>query len=273
MRGRVLERTLSILSPLLLLILWEGATQAGWLGRQFFPPPSSIVGAFETLWDKGLVQAHVGATLRRVLAGFALGAAPAIACGLVLGLSRPLRLLLLPAANIVYSMPKIAILPLVLLVLGLGEASKIAVTAISVFFLVLLNTVAGVQNIDRTFLDVARDFGAGRWAAYRTVALPGATPLILAGCKLALGFALIVVVGTEFVASGARRGVGVLIWESWQVLDIESMYVGLVMTALLGWGLNLALEEAEASLIPSPAGREGTLTRRTQTPGTTPLRI
>ncbi len=248
--GRLGERLLQLLSPLLLLLLWEGATRAGWLNPQFFPPPSSIVGAFERLWARGTIQGSVLATLGRILAGFALGAAPAVALGLVLGLSRPLRLLLLPAANIIYAIPKIAILPLVLLVLGLGEASKIAVTAISVFFLVLLNTVAGVRGIDRQLLDVARDFGASRWQAYRTVALPGALPLIVAGCKLALGFALIVVVGTEFVAAGAREGVGVLIWESWQILDIEAMYVGLVLTAILGWALNLAIDEAEALLLP-----------------------
>ncbi len=273
MGGRLLDRILSILSPVFLLLLWEGATRAGWLNPQFFPPPSSIVGTFETLWGRGLVQEHVKATLGRILGGFALGAAPAVALGLALGLSRPLRLLLLPAANIIYSIPKIAILPLVLLVLGLGEASKIAVTAISVFFLVLLNTVAGVQGIDRGLLDVARDFGAGRWQAYRTVALPGALPLILVGCKLALGFALIVVVGTEFVASGARRGVGVLIWESWQVLNIEAMYVGLVLTAILGWGLTLALDEVEAWLLPWRAGREGPAGGRGFAPGGVPTRV
>ncbi len=257
MNRRSTERLLSALSPLLLLLFWEGATRAGLLNKQFFPAPTSIIGTFRTLWDQGVLQAALLATTRRVLLGFAWGAVPAIALGLVLGLSRPLRLLILPAANILYSLPKIAILPLVLLVLGIGETSKIVVTAISVFFLILLNTVAGVQAIDRLLFDVARDFGASRWQAYRTVALPGALPFILAGAKLGLGFALIVVVGTEFVAAGARQGVGVLIWESWQVLNIEAMYVGLILTAALGWALNLVMDEIEVALLPWRAGREG----------------
>ena len=257
MNRRFAERLLSLLSPLLLLLLWEFAARVGWLNQQFFPAPSSIVGTFRILWDRGTIGEALGATTQRVLFGFVWGTVPAILLGLVLGLSRPLRLALLPIANILYSLPKIAILPLVLLVLGIGETSKIVVTAVSVFFLILLNTVAGVQGIDRLLFDVARDFGASRWQAYRTVALPGALPLILAGCKLGLGFALIVVVGTEFVASGARSGVGVLIWESWQVLNIEAMYVGLILTAALGWALNFAMDEIEVSLLPWRAERAG----------------
>jgi len=272
MRPRPTERLLALLSPLLLLLLWEVAARVGWLNRQFFPAPSTIVGTFRLLWERGVVAAALEATARRVLFGFAWGAVPGIALGLVLGLSRPLRVLLLPLANILYSLPKIAVLPLVLLVLGIGETSKIVVTAVSVFFLVLLNTIAGVQGIDRLHFDVARDFGASRWQAYRTVALPGALPLILAGCKLGLGFALIVVVGTEFVAAGAQSGVGVLIWESWQVLNIEAMYVGLILTAALGWALNFALEEVEIVLLPWRAGREGGLRPERHLAGV-PLRV
>lgn len=272
MRPRLTERLLAFLSPLALLLLWEIAARVGWLNPQFFPAPSTIVGTFQLLWERGTVAEALGATTRRVLFGFAWGAVPGVALGLVLGLSRPLRLLLLPLANILYSLPKIAVLPLVLLVLGIGETSKIVVTAVSVFFLVLLNTIAGVQGIDRLHFDVARDFGASRWQAYRTVALPGALPLILAGCKLGLGFALIVVVGTEFVAAGARSGVGVLIWESWQVLNIEAMYVGLLLTAALGWALNFALEEVEIFLLPWRAGREGGLRPERRLAGV-PLRV
>lgn len=252
MRARLTERLLALLSPLLLLAAWEGATRAGWLNPLFFPPPSSIAGTFRLLWERGVAQDALGSTLVRLTLGFAVGAAPAVLLGLVLGLSRPLRLLILPAANIIYSIPKIAILPLVLLVLGTGEQSKIAVTALSVFFLVLVNTVAGVQGIEPRLFDVARDFGASRWQAYRTIALPGALPLILAGAKLGLGFALIVVVGTEFVAprSGGQTGLGILIWDSWQILNIEAMYVGLVLTALLSWVLNFALDEIELWLLP-----------------------
>lgn len=247
---RAFERWLSWLSPLLLLLIWEATARAGWLHPLFFPPPSQVAITLIDLAQKGVVWSHLSATLSRLLLGFALGAAPAVLLGMVLGLSRPLRLLILPVANVLYTIPKIAILPLVLLVLGLGEASKIAITAISVFFLVLLNTVAGVLGIERHYLDVARNLGASRWQVYRTIALPGALPLIIAGCKLGLGFALVVVVGTEFVVSGARTGVGVLLWESWQILAIEQMYVGLVLTAFLGWILNLVLDEIELWLVP-----------------------
>ncbi|MCC6627599.1 MAG: 1,4-dihydroxy-2-naphthoate octaprenyltransferase [Chloroflexi bacterium] len=252
---RHLDRWLSWLSPLVLLAIWEVAARSGWLNPAFFPPPSAIVETALALERSGVLWQHLAATLSRLLLGFAAGALPAVALGLVLGLSRPWRLVVLPIANVLYTIPKIAILPLVLLVLGLGETSKIAITAISVFFLVLLNTTAGVLGIERRYLDVARNFGASRWQVVRTVALPGALPLVLTGCKLGLGFALIVVVGTEFVVSGARTGVGVLLWESWQILNIEAMYVGLVLTALLGWGMNLAVDEVERWLTPWQVSR------------------
>ena len=275
MRARLTERIISLLSPLLLLAIWEVATRAGWLNKLFFPPPSSILGTFRLLWERGTVQDALGATLMRLLLGFGVGAVPAVLLGLVLGLSRPLRLLILPAANIIYSIPKIAILPLVLLVLGTGEQSKVAVTALSVFFLVLVNTVAGVQGIDPRYFDVARDFGASRWQAYRTIALPGALPLILAGAKLGFGFALIVVVGTEFVAprSGGATGLGILIWDSWQILDIEAMYVGLVLTALLSWALNFALDEAELWLLPWREASAGSAPRPERRIAGVPVRV
>ncbi len=243
------DRLLTLAGPLGLLALWEVASRAGWLNPLFFPPPSAIVGTVGALLASGELLGDVKVSALRVLVGFLAATLPAIALGMAMGLSRPVRLLLMPAAAVIYPIPKIAILPLVMVVLGIGEASKIAIVIISVFFLVLVNTVAGVLQINPIYFDVGRTVGAPRLELYRTVALPGALPFIMAGCRLAMGFAITVIVGAEFL--GSRDGVGALIWRAYQTFNLEVMYVGLIVTALLGWLANLLLEELERLLVPS----------------------
>jgi len=117
-----------------------------------------------------------------------------------------------------------------------------------VIYLVLINTVAGVRNIDRIYLDVGRNFHASRLMMFTDVAFPGALPLIMTGIKLGMGVALLVIVTAEYVA--AKSGIGYLIWTSWQVFQVEKMYVGLVVIALVGFISALLLNWVERILIP-----------------------
>ena len=134
------------------------------------------------------------------------------------------------------------------MVFGLGEESKYAIIATAVIYLVLINTVAGVRNIDKIYLDVGKNYGASKWMMFVDVALPGALPLIVAGLKLGMGVALLVIVSAEFV--GARSGIGYLIWTSWQVFQVEKMYVGLLVSALIGFGSAILLNYLERAVIP-----------------------
>jgi NitT/TauT family transport system permease protein len=242
------ERLLSIFSPFLLLILWEVLVQAGLLDKRFFPAPSSIVGTFGQLVTSGELFRHLQASIARIIIGFMLGAIPALIVGVTMGLSRWVRAFLSPMVAALYPIPKIAILPLVMLIFGLGEQSKWVIIAIGVFFLVLYNTMAGVMNIPNIYLDVGRNFGASKVQFFWTVALPGALPLIFTGVKLAAGVALLIIVAAEFV--GAKTGIGYMIWQSWQTFSVETMYVGLVVISMLGYLVSLGLDELEHVLIP-----------------------
>ncbi len=242
------EHLVSIISPLLLILLWEGLVRARVLDWRFFPAPSAIMGAIAPMMASGELLMHVTASLKRVFLGFLLGAAPALALGLAMGLSRWVRAAVTPIIAATYPIPKSAIVPLVMLIFGLGEVSKIVLVAIGVFYLVLINTVAGVMNIDRIYLDAARNFGANRLKLFLTVALPGALPLIFAGLRLGMGIGLILIVIAEMV--GARNGIGYLIWQSWTIFAVERMYVGLAVIALLGWLTALVLDRAERVLVP-----------------------
>jgi NitT/TauT family transport system permease protein len=158
------------------------------------------------------------------------------------------RAIVEPLVAATYPVPKSAILPLILLIFGLGEASKIAMVAIGVFYPVLINAAAGVGQIDRIYLDVGHNFGASRWQVFRTIALPGALPLVMTGIKLGVGMGLILIAIAEMV--GARSGLGYMIWNAWEVLSVETMYVGLLMIALLGFLFTFALNELEHWIIP-----------------------
>lgn len=235
-------------SPIVMLLIWEALVRIGLLDARFFPAPSSVIHELAALLASGQLVVHLGYTLSRVGVGFLLGAVPAVLLGVVMGLSPAIRAFLQPAIASIYPIPKVALFPLAMLIFGLGEPSKWAIVAIAVFFQVLLSTLAGVVNIDRIYLDVAADFRASRWQAYRTIALPGAMPFIFTGFQLGIGMALIVVVIAENF--GTDYGLGYIVWHSWQIFEVREMYVGLIMIALVGYTSQLLMERLERLLIP-----------------------
>jgi NitT/TauT family transport system permease protein len=139
-----------------------------------------------------------------------------------------------------------------LIVFGVGEGSKVAIIVVSIFFLNVLNTMSGVLAIDPIYRDVAENLGASRWEIFTTVAWPGALPAIFTGFRLAIGFALLVIVGTEFLDGNKREpnGLGWYIIRSWNLLKIEDLFVGLLVIGLLAWILNALIEVAERRLLP-----------------------
>ncbi len=247
-RRRLQEQILTIGSPILLIVLWELLSRLGMLDRRFFPAPSSIVGTFGTLLSSGELLSDVRDTLTRVFVGLLLGGVPGLIIGAIMGLSPLARAFFKPVVAALFPIPKIAVLPLIFLIFGLGEEAKYVSVAIGIVFLMLINTMAGVIAIDQIYFDVGKNFGANRWQFFRTIAVPGAMPGILTGLQLSLTIALLVCVGTEFV--GARSGLGYLIWNSWQTFSVSTMYVGLVVCALLGVVFQFVVEVLERALIP-----------------------
>jgi ABC-type nitrate/sulfonate/bicarbonate transport system permease component len=242
------ERTLSVLSPLILLGLWEVLARVNVIDTRFFPAPSSIFGVFGQMIRSGELPTHLGISLQRIAIGFLIGAVPGVLVGLTMGLFSPVRAIIQPLIDATFPIPKIAILPLFIMIFGIGEESKYAIIATAVIYLVLINTVAGVKNIDRIYLDVGRNFHASRRMMFTDIALPGALPLVVAGLKLGMGVALLIIVSAEFV--GAKSGIGYLIWTSWQIFQVEKMYVGLLVIALVGFATAIVLNALERVLVP-----------------------
>jgi ABC-type nitrate/sulfonate/bicarbonate transport system permease component len=242
------ERILAIASPLALLLLWEAAARLGFIDTRFFPAPSSIFGTFKDLVHSGELQQDTLVSLGRLFWGSLAGGVPALVLGIAMGLSRPLRIVVEPLIAATYPIPKSSILPLALLVFGLGEASKVFMVAIGVFFPVVINATTGVLQIDKIFLDVGHNYKASRWNMFRTIALPGALPVIMTGIRLGLGLGLVLIAIAEMV--GAKSGLGYMIWSAWETFSVEQMYVGLFVIAVIGFVLTLAVNELERVLVP-----------------------
>ena len=242
------DRILAVMSPLALLALWEITAQVGLLDTRFFPPPTRIASQFVELVQSGELLTNTWVSLQRLFFGFLLGGIPALVLGLIMGLYRPIRAAIDPLIAATYPIPKSAVLPLILLIFGLGEPSKIVMVAIGVFFPVVINTTAGVLEIDKIYHDVSKNFGASRWQVFRTVALPGAMPLIMTGVRLGIGLGLILIAIAEMV--GAKSGLGYMIWNAWQIFSVETMYVGILVISVLGVLFTVVMNELEQVIIP-----------------------
>jgi ABC-type nitrate/sulfonate/bicarbonate transport system permease component len=242
------ERIIAIVSPLALLVLWQLLSWAKVLDARFVPSPLTIFEGAVVLIRSGELWTHLSVSLLRLAAGFVLGTIPGIAVGLLMGLSRYVRAGLDPIVAATYPVPKIAILPLIMLYFGIGEASKIVIIAVAVVYLVLINTMVGVMTIDPIYFDVAKNYNAPWRKLFTRVIIPGALPLIFAGLRLSLGVSLIVIVSAEFIA--AKSGIGYLIWSSWETLLIENMFVGIIVITVLGAVSTFVLKELERALIP-----------------------
>jgi len=239
---------ISVLSPILLLILWEIGSWIGFLRTDYFPPPSSLASNFKVLIDEGELDLHIVSTLYRLGLSFLLASIPGIFLGLLMGLSVTLRLALEPFVNSLYAIPKIALLPLMMMALGIGEKSLIVTAAITAFFQITITTMAGVMSIEKVLLEAAKNYGATGWRLFLKVILPGVLPFIFTGLRLGLGLSLILVIAVELAA--AKTGLGALIWISWQVLRIKHMYCTLIVIGSIGLLVTHGLEKLGGALMP-----------------------
>jgi NitT/TauT family transport system permease protein len=246
-RGK-LERWMQFIAPLSLLVIWELLVRTHILDARFFPAPSEIVSTFGKFASSGDLASNTWATLQRIIVGSLLGGIPGTILGLAMGTNRYVRAYFDPVIALLYPIPKIAILPLVIFIFGLGEWSKYVLIAIGVFFLMTINAESGVRQIDKVYLDVARAYRIRPWALYTRVLLPGALPNILSGVKLSIGLAIVLGVAAEFTA--AKSGLGYTIFNSEQLLDIDTLYVALVAVSVLGFVMTLLLEILDRKLLP-----------------------
>jgi len=248
MSPKTQERLLYLVSPIGLIALWQLLLMAGIGDRRFVPAPSDIAWRYWDMIASGELETNTLVTLWRVFAGFVIGSVPGIAVGLLMAMFRPVRIFFDPLIASLFPIPKIALMPLLLLVFGFGDASKIALVVIAVFFPVVVNTYVGAANIERIYWDVAKNYGASQSVIFRRIVFFGALPMIFAGLRIALAVSFIVLVAAEFVAT--KTGIGYLIWNSWELMQVDVMFVGIVTVGVLGLIASVILQEIERKVIP-----------------------
>ena len=238
----------SIVSILCLLAIWELICQIGVVSSLFLPAPSSIIKALLEMIADGEIGVSLAASLYRILAGFFIGSLIGLAVGLVTGTSALMDKIGTPIVNAIYPIPKIALLPLFILWLGIGELSKVTIIALGVFFPVAMNTYSGVKNVDTLLLKVAASFNASWWMTMKSVVLPNALPMIFAGLRLAAGTSLLLLVAAEMIA--AQVGIGALILHYGDLMITDRLMAGVIVLSLLGLVFNLILQFVERKAIP-----------------------
>nr|WP_314075760.1 ABC transporter permease [uncultured Roseococcus sp.] len=220
----------------LILLGLELAVETGWVRRALMPPPTAIA---LTLWDlltSGEFVAPLLATMELVFTGFAIGSALGIAGGLAMGWFPAVFRLLEPLVELMRPIPKAALVPPLMLFLGIGTTMKVTSVALAVLFPVLVNTLQGVRGTDRVMLDAARTHGWGTAHTLRHLVLPAALPFILAGMRISLGLALVLAVLAEMLSG--QGGLGFLILDMQRSFLIRQMYAWLIILAVLGLALN-----------------------------------
>ncbi len=229
-----------------LLTIWEVSTDLRWANPTFLSSPSRIAVAAIQYAQSDQFITDIGTSAAEFAGGFALALAAGIGLGFAIGWYRRLEYLLDPIINFLYASPRIALTPLLILWLGIGLASKIAVIFLMAVFPLIINTALGVRSVDRDLIDLARSFNASHWQLLRTIVLPFSVPYIVTGVRLAIGVGFIGVVVGEFVASTA--GIGYSIQQAASNYEVDLVFVGLIIIGSAGMILTEALRYLEMKL-------------------------
>lgn len=236
LRWRDPERWLGAATIALLLAALEASVRAGAVNRALVPAPSTVVQKLVAIVARGEVFGPLGETLALLAVAYVGACTLAVAVGLLMGRFAFVHGLLEPLVEVLRPLPKPALLPALMLFLGIGTTMKLTIIGLGVFFPVLINTVQGVRGTEPVLLDMARTFGHGRARTLLTVVLPAALPMVLAGMRVSLGLGLVLVIVAEMLAG--TGGVGYLILDMERSFRVPEMYAWIVILAVLGWGLN-----------------------------------
>jgi NitT/TauT family transport system permease protein len=238
----------AFVSPLIAVLVWELLAQAGILRANYVPAPSQLAPHLVELLAGGELWRHLTMTLYRLSLSFLFALVPAVLLGLCLGMSRGLRLALEPLLNSLYAVPKIALLPLVMLVLGVNERTLILTSTLTSFVQMTVSTTGGVLEVDRNVLDAGKNYGATGWRLFRYVLFPSALPDIFTGMRIGLGLTLVLVIAVELTA--AQEGLGAFIWTAGQTFAAKNLFSAFIVIGALGWLLTYGLERLGRWLMP-----------------------
>lgn len=230
-----------------LIVLIELGTRAGWISNLTLPRPSDVVATLWSLAETGLLWDHLLPSVGRFLVGSAMGVGAGISVGIAIGLFSLARAGLVPLVAAIFPIPKIALLPLFVIWFGIGEGSKYALIALGTFTPTVVATYGAVDNVDRTLIRMGQSFGLSWTSIVRKIVLPGAMPGILSGLRVSLAIAIILLTAAEMI--GARYGIGAYVLEAGSLYDLERLFAGVAILSLMGVLVNWIVGRIEARLL------------------------
>jgi NitT/TauT family transport system permease protein len=219
-----------------MLLFWEVTSRAAPMLQLYIPPISQILWALGQLLLSGTIAKHFSVSLARFLEGYLLAAAIAVSLGIVLGYFRSLHSWLEMLIEFLRPMPSVAIIPVAILMLGIGDSMIVSVTVYASMWPILINTIDGVRHIDSTLIDTGRTFGLSRRRILWQIILPGASSYIVTGLRIGLSIALILVTTAEMIVGS--KGLGFFILDEERSMNSGNMYAGIILVAVLGYALN-----------------------------------
>ncbi|WP_158634234.1 ABC transporter permease [Amycolatopsis sp. WAC 04197] len=231
-RDLILRISLGALIPVLAVVSWELSARLGWIDARFFSQPSAVLDRFLADSASGLVWTETRITTVRLLTGYALGSVAGIVVGLALSQFTFLRWLIEPLIRALYVIPKLAILPLLLLLFGLGETPKLIFISLGTFYIVAFTTLSAAMMIPTPLHEAARSYGLSWSQRFRWLIIPASLPQIVSSLRLASGISMLLAIAVEFV--NAQEGLGYYTWHAWELFVPERMYVGVVLISILG---------------------------------------
>ena len=231
----------------LVIALWQLAGSAGWVNPLFLPAPSAIAVAIYKLAMSGALWQHVSASVVRIGLGWLLGTVAGVIIGFAIGLSTLARGVGITFISALFPIPKIALLPLLILWLGIGEEPKIATIALGVFFSTAISVYSGVDAVPRNLIRMAQSFNVPFHAIVWRVIWPGALPSILAGFRITASVALLLVVSAEMI--GAQFGIGAFVLQAGNLMQTDQLLAGVVILSLFGLAVGKAINVLEARLL------------------------
>ncbi len=262
----------SLLVPLVVVVVWEALSRAGKISPAILPSPSAVLARWYQYlapmqpWDPSqgsrlawvfsgeLPQDALG-SLYRVVMGFVIGAGVALPLGLLMGRIPLVYDLFSPVLEIIRPIPPIAFIPLSILWFGLGNPPALFLISLGAFFPVLVNTIAGVRNVDAIYIRAAQNLGADEATLFRRVILPAATPYVLTGVRVGIGVAFIVVIVAEMTA--VNKGLGYRILEAREFMWSDKIIAGMITIGLCGLGIDLFMNRLNRWLLRWHRGMEG----------------
>jgi ABC-type nitrate/sulfonate/bicarbonate transport system permease component len=232
-----------VIVPVVILIVWEAVVRAGWVNPVVLAAPTTIAGALYQQITSGTLWTDMATTLKRVAIGYGLAILIAVPGGLMLGTSATARRLFMTLLELLRPVPPIALIPLAILWLGIGDASKVFIIAYACVWPILLNVILGVESVPRVVQNTAKTLGLTGIQYFRKVVLPSSVPQIMVGLRVAGAIAFVVVVAAEMVA--ATAGLGFEILDAERTFRTPEMFGGIVVLSVLGALVNFALLRLE----------------------------